>query len=456
MKIVKLLLLGSLVSIFSLSACGQLPETASVRQRVEELLSRPSSGENRPIWNVAFNFKNFLKKLVSPIRIGVKVTAIKSGRVIFDEISNQRFIPYGNTMLITAGAALSYLGDDFTFKTQILTDGVVNGNAVEGNLYFKGGGDPSFSGYDVIAFIGQLAAMGITTITGGFYCDYSDYDEMPYTTGASLADAVEYWTSPVFAMIVDHNYVDRSLPGRTTFNFTLNCDPDSLLVQSITISSMKNVFSAYVQGICAAYGITIQGVLDLGKAPDGATVLVTKDSAPLTQLITAMLANTYSIYADSIFKMVGAKCLGFPGTWEKGAQAISNFLEQKVGILGSEFHLEDGSGISRNNSFSPSNMVKFLSWMSKSPLSDSFMSCLSPVGTNKVLKGIMGGKRVKALTRGEIVHGVSTLSGFVYANNRPSEVFSVMFDGMIPPKESIKPSETEEELIEKLLGCLTT
>ena len=270
-----------------------------------------------------------------------------------------------------------------------------------------------------------------------------------------MADAIEYWTSPVYAIIVGLNYFDRSLPGRTTFNFVLSSDPTNLLVQSITIPLMQNIFTDYVSGICTAYGITIEGPLELKPAPDETTLLVNHTSAPLTSIITDMLSHTYTIYGDSIFKMMGAHCFGFPGTWAKGAQAVSNFLKE-VGIASSEYLLEDGSGISRNNSISPANMVRFLSWMYQSELFSDFMNSLPTSGTNKNLRGLIQEPRKRGLTRGDIIYGVSTLSGFVYTKNKPSEIFSIMFDGLIPTYDPDTPTQNSKELIEALTTCLTT
>lgn len=442
MKAIKKFLLGSCLFL-----CVPILAT-------EQELDMIAPREMRPIWNISHNFRHLINDLTSPVRIGVQVTSL-SGHVMFEQYQDQQFVPFSNTMLITAGAALYYLGRDFTFHTQVVTDGVINGNTVEGNLYLKGGGDPTLSGYDVIAFIGQLAAMGITTITGGFYCDYYIYDEMPYVSGCSLSDTVEYWTSPVFGLVVDRNFVDRSLPGRTVFNLTLTCDPVSLLVQSITISSMQSVFSAYVLGICAAFGITIQGTTELGHVPDGATVLVDHTSTPLISIITEMLAHSYAVYGDSILKMIGIHCFGLPGTWDKGTQAVSNFL-QEIGISSHMYLLEDGSGISRNNSISPANMVKFLSWMHRSDFSTDFMNSLPTSGINKNLKGLIQEPRKKGLTRSDIIYGVSTLSGFVYTKNKPSEIFSIMFDGLVPPYDPDVPTPNVEELTEALTTCLTT
>lgn len=428
----------------------------SLTQRVQAIMTQPSNNI-RPVWNVASNFKRFLNRLVSPVRIGIKVVTLKSGHVVYQQLQDQRFTPYSNTKLITAGAALYYLGPDYQFKTQILTDGIVDGSTIVGNVYLKGSGDPSITGTDIINFIGQLAINGITSITGNFCCDYFAYDEKPYVEGTALNDIVTYQWSPVFAMIDDRNYVDRSLPGRNIFDFTFVCDQTTQDLQKIEISSLISVFGTYVQQICQAYGITVNGNFGLGKAPDNCTILVDHASEALSDLVKNMLYYSYNIDADSFFKRIGAHCYGLPGTWEKGMQAIDAFLSDVVGIPSNEFHIEDGSGISRNNVISPSNIVNFLIWMHHSPLSSVFMGCLPISGGHKSIRGRILKQHNMQTLRTEATRGVESLSGFVYNNDTPTLIFSVMFDGLIPPKVSLLDrSETEEELTNEIIGCLTT
>lgn len=446
----KLLLLIGVVMIVWQGGCAAYDREVAK----DESLALLPTKEIRPIWNVSYNLRKYLNTIKTPIRLGIKVTSM-SGRVMFEQNDDQRFTPYGNVKLITAAAALHHLGPDYVFHTRILTNGQMQGDTLSGNVYLKAVGDPTITGTDIINFIGAIAAQGIKTIDGDFLCDYYDYDEQPYVEGVSLSDAIEYWNSPLFAMIDDCNYIDRSAPGKNIINLILTCDPTSLLVQKIEVTSLIEVFSEYVSMLCAYFGITVNGVYGVGHLPDNATtVLVEHTSEPLTTILAAMLRNGENIYADSLFKRMGADLYGTPGTWQSGSRAVSEFLETKVGIPGDEFNIEDGSGVSVNNRMSPSNMVKFLSWMYKSPLSNHFLNALPTIGLDGTIRGRVEKKAKRNILRAEEIHAPATLSGFVYGNGKPSAIFSMMIDGLIPPKDPFNISDEERAITEALATCL--
>ena len=54
----------------------------------------------------------------------------------------KRLTPASNMKLVTTAAAYLKLGRNYTFKTQIATDGSIQDSTLVGNLYIIGGGDP--------------------------------------------------------------------------------------------------------------------------------------------------------------------------------------------------------------------------------------------------------------------------------------------------------------------------
>ncbi len=59
--------------------------------------------------------------------------------------SHLSLVPASTLKIVTTAAALSILGSDFTFETMIQHDGIFDSisGVLKGNLYIKGGGDPS-------------------------------------------------------------------------------------------------------------------------------------------------------------------------------------------------------------------------------------------------------------------------------------------------------------------------
>lgn len=68
-------------------------------------------------------------------KVGISIVDLRSGRTLVDIKSGEPLIPASNLKLLTTGAALSVLGPDFSFKTELLIDG--------DRLVLRGSGDPS-------------------------------------------------------------------------------------------------------------------------------------------------------------------------------------------------------------------------------------------------------------------------------------------------------------------------
>src|SRR5690606_3936198 len=70
--------------------------------------------------------------------IGISLRDQKTGEIIYEHQGSLRLRPASNLKIFTAITALSILGENHTFLTEIWTDGKIEGNALKGNLYVKG------------------------------------------------------------------------------------------------------------------------------------------------------------------------------------------------------------------------------------------------------------------------------------------------------------------------------
>ncbi len=106
-------------------------------------------------------------------------------------------------------------------------------------------------------------------------------------------------------------------------------------------------------------GVSSPRSASLGKVPKDARLIVTHTSSRnLEEVVEGMLEHSTNFTANQIFLTLGAKKFGAPATLEKAQRAMTECLKSRVGW--SEFHIEEGSGLSRRNQVSSRQMTTLL------------------------------------------------------------------------------------------------
>ena len=67
-------------------------------------------------------------------KLSLVMTDLETGETFVNKNGDQLLTPASITKLITTATALEILGDDFTFKTTVQIDGVLENGIVRGNL----------------------------------------------------------------------------------------------------------------------------------------------------------------------------------------------------------------------------------------------------------------------------------------------------------------------------------
>lgn len=121
-------------------------------------------------------------KQYNPNNIGIYVKSMRSGDSLYEHNINKSFVPASIMKLLTAESALLILGENYRFKTAIMTDalapskgGVRNGK-INGNLYFIQSGDPSLTYQNLNKLLHVLKAKRINYVAGNLYIDDSAFD----------------------------------------------------------------------------------------------------------------------------------------------------------------------------------------------------------------------------------------------------------------------------------------
>src|SRR5688500_821036 len=209
-KRIALILLITLVSRVLVSAqatatapAANAPKTLTELQtRISEVLAKPE---------------------LAPAMVGVKVTSLDTGRVLFEENAAKLLRPASNMKLYTVAAALDKLSPDYRFKTSVYASTRPTASGViRGDLTIYGRGDPSFAARfnngDYFKAINDLAARiagaGVKRVEGDLVGDESYFVGPKYGAGWEWEDLTWSYGAEISPLTVNDNALDLFIkPG---------------------------------------------------------------------------------------------------------------------------------------------------------------------------------------------------------------------------------------------------
>jgi D-alanyl-D-alanine carboxypeptidase/D-alanyl-D-alanine-endopeptidase (penicillin-binding protein 4) len=281
-----------------------------------------------------------MKKLGS--QSGAYIVDLDTGQVLFDDDGTVLRNPASVEKLYTLSAALALFGPSGTLKTSVYGSGTLEqGGVWAGNLYLRGGGDPTFGD---VRFIREWYGAG--TSVGAL---------------AALLVGATHITSVDGAVIGDESYFD-SLRGDPATNYA----PDPNLVGELSALSFDRGALGKQHSPPAHAAWELTGALDRdhvpvsaraapGVTPAGARLLASISSPPMSTLAWLTAQPSDDFFAEMILKALGAR-FGSGGSTADGAAVVSKF----VGGLGLTPQIVDGSGLSRGDLTSPEQVVTLL------------------------------------------------------------------------------------------------
>ena len=70
---------------------------------------------------------------------GVAIQSLQTGQLLYQQSADQLFMPASNMKVITAFAALKFLGPEFVYYTRLMTDqaATIQDGVLNGNLYLQ-------------------------------------------------------------------------------------------------------------------------------------------------------------------------------------------------------------------------------------------------------------------------------------------------------------------------------
>jgi len=160
-------------------------------------------------------------------------------------------------------------------------------------------------------------------------------------------------------------------------------------------------------------------------------------SPPLVELLQVIDKVSQNLHAEVMLREVGFVKRN-NGSREAGQEEMKAFLS-RAGISASEYHLVDGSGLSRLTLVSPAAITKLLAFMYRSNLRDAWIPLLPIAGVDGTLRTRFEGhpeaSRIQAKT-GSLSH-VRAMSGYAESQTFGPLAFSFMVNASIAASHDI-------------------
>ena len=152
--------------------------------------------------------------------IGVKIVALDTGKVVFEENAEKYFMPASNMKSFTVATAMEKLSPNFRFTTSVFANSMPDASGtIKGDLTIYGRGDVSFStafyesdyykGLDNL--VERIVAAGVKRIEGNLVGDESYFSGAPLPAGWEWDDLQWYYGAEVSALPLNDNALDLSV-----------------------------------------------------------------------------------------------------------------------------------------------------------------------------------------------------------------------------------------------------
>ncbi len=106
-------------------------------------------------------------------------------------------------------------------------------------------------------------------------------------------------------------------------------------------------------------GGRVKGKISIGTVPNGLEpIYIHRQSRTLSEILVELLHDSNNYVANQVFLEIGGRRLGAPVRLEKSLEVANEMLAAHG--LAEAIHLEEGSGISRDNRFTARGLAKVL------------------------------------------------------------------------------------------------
>lgn len=415
--------------------------------------------------------------------IGFQVVNTRTGEEAFAWQADRPMQPASVMKLLTTAAALRKLGPAWRFSTELLTDRdakLTPEGVLEGNLYVRGGGDPTLVVEKLWRMVADLQLAGVKEIKGDVVFDdsyFSDISTIPgwdkdvdFQNGPSYfaplsALSVNYNTAclvitpgpepgaparvqldtPVSVVELENHVITVRSGGQRWLRVDREVDPEDPSKVKFTLRGQIPVdagaereyravaeplphFISVFSGVLGERRLKVKGRLYPGVTPDDAGRLVRLDSPPLATILADMNKHSSNFMAEQVLRALGAVERGEPGTTAKGVSVVQDYLND-LGLPPDTVRLVNGSGLSREIAV-PASVVTavILDMYGDHKVGYEFLSSMAIGGVDGTLWSRFRDEGLAGRIRGKTgsLNGVFCLAGVVDGGDGEVYAFALL------------------------------
>jgi D-alanyl-D-alanine carboxypeptidase/D-alanyl-D-alanine-endopeptidase (penicillin-binding protein 4) len=171
---------------------------------------------------------------------------------------------------------------------------------------------------------------------------------------------------------------------------------------------------------------------------NGSDPLARLTSPPLSEVAKGILEPSQNWMTEQLVRALAGH-RGERGSWSAGLDAVSEILQERVGIDSLDVSLRDGSGLSAYNLVTPRALVAVLRHMQSSPLGPSYREALAaPAEEESTLENRLLDLRGRVQAKTGTISNVNSLSGYLVTHSGREVVFSILSNGSGLPSSLVR------------------
>jgi serine-type D-Ala-D-Ala carboxypeptidase/endopeptidase (penicillin-binding protein 4) len=349
---------------------------------------------------------------------GAYVYDLSAGRPVFSMRASTMRPPASVEKLYTATTLLQVLGPSARLQTTVYGVGGLAADGVwEGDLYLRGGGDPTFGsssfiaahyggvGASVATLVSALRAAGIHRVSGSIYGDEGYLDPLRGEPSSAFA------FDPFLEGTLSALSFDRGSSGREHGAHAPAAYAARKLRQALT-----------------GAGVGVGGPSGAAATPAGAVPLAGVPSPSVAELLGLMLPPSDNFFAETLLKDLGAHLAG-AGTTAAGAAIVAQTV---AALLGIHPRVVDGSGLSPADRTSPLQVAELLVKLASTPTGTVLRERMAVAGRTGTLALRMRHTGAAGRCQGKTgtLTGVSNLVGYCRSADGHQLAFAFFTDGI--------------------------